>query len=40
MSFANSFYQKGAALDHVWGFVDGTLRGIAHPVQKPESDFQ
>ena len=33
MSFANSVYQKGAALDNVLGFVDGTLRGIAHPIQ-------
>ena len=33
MSFANSIYQKVAALDSVWGFVDGTLRGIARPVQ-------
>ena len=33
MSFPNSIYQKGAALDNVWGFVDCTLRGIARPVQ-------
>ena len=33
MSFANSVYHKGAALDNVWGFTDDTLRGIAHPVQ-------
>ena len=33
MSFANSIYQKGTALGNVWGFVDGTLRGIARPVQ-------
>ena len=33
MFFANSIYQNGIALDNVWGFVDGTLRGIAHPVQ-------
>ena len=33
MSFANSIYQKGTALDNVWGFVDGTLRGIALPFQ-------
>ena len=33
MFFANSIYQNGIALDNVWGFVDGTLRGIAHPFQ-------
>ena len=33
MSFANSIYQKGTALDNVWGFVNGTLRGIALPFQ-------
>ena len=32
MSFANSIYQKGTALDNIWGFVDSTLRGIARPV--------
>ena len=32
MSFANSIYQKGTALDNICGFVDGTLRGIARPV--------
>ena len=34
MSFANSVYQKGAALDNVWDFVDRTLRGIACPIHK------
>ena len=34
MSFSNSIYHKGAALDNAWDFVDHSLRGIACPVQK------
>ena len=33
MCFSNSIYEKGAALNNVWGFVDCTWRGIASPVQ-------
>ena len=38
MSFANSVYLKSAALDNVWGLVDGTLRDIARPVQKDQME--
>ena len=33
MSFTNSIYQNGAALNNVRGFVDDTLRGTARPFQ-------
>lgn len=29
--FARAIYQRGAALDNCWGFVDGTLRPICRP---------
>lgn len=29
--FANAVHRKGAALDNVWGFIDGTVRGISRP---------
>lgn len=29
--FSNAIYAKGAALDNVWGFIDGTVRGISRP---------
>ena len=32
-SFAYSIYQTGAALENVWGFVNGTLRCRARSVQ-------
>ena len=39
MSFADSAYQKGDTLGNVWGFVDGTLRGIASPSSKSENNL-
>ena len=30
-TFANKIHEKRAALDNVWGFVDGTVRGISKP---------
>lgn len=32
-SYATAVHQKGAPLDVVWGFVDGTLRRTARPVR-------
>ena len=29
--FANTISDKGAALNNVWGFIDGTVRGISRP---------
>ena len=29
--FSNAIYQKGAALDNVWAFVDGMVRGTTRP---------
>ena len=31
MSFAGAIYAKGGALNNVWGFIDGTVRGISRP---------
>ena len=31
MIFADSVYRKGAALDNVWGFIDGTVRACSRP---------
>ena len=32
-SFAQAVHRKGAALDNVWGFIDGTLKGCCRPQQ-------
>ncbi len=29
--FAQAVYDKGAALQHVWGFIDGTVRRVCRP---------
>ena len=29
--FARAIYQKGAALDNVWGFIDGTVKACCRP---------
>ena len=31
--YADAIYQKGAALDNCWGFIDGTVRPICRPKQ-------
>ena len=31
--YANAIYQKGAAIDFCWGFVDGTVRPICRPTK-------
>ena len=30
-AFADSIHSKGAALDNVWGFIDGTVRPCCRP---------
>ena len=29
--YSNAIYEKGAALDFCWGFVDGTVRPVCRP---------
>ena len=31
MLFANAIHMRGAALDNVWGFIDGTVRACCRP---------
>lgn len=31
VDFAEAIYNKGAALDNCWGFIDGTVRPVARP---------
>ena len=31
MSFDDAIFRKGAALDNVWGFIDGTVRACSRP---------
>lgn len=31
--FSNAIHRKGAPLDQVWGFIDGTVRPTAKPVR-------
>ena len=35
--FANTFYQRGSPLENCWGFVDGTVRPICRPGEKPDN---
>ena len=32
-TYADAIHQKGAALNNFWGFIDGTVRLICHPLQ-------
>ena len=34
LEFAKAIYDSGAPLTHCWGFIDGTVRGIARYVEK------
>ena len=34
VEFAKAIYDSGAPLTHCWGFIDGTVRGIARYVEK------
>lgn len=38
-SFSNSIHDKGAALPNVWGFIDGTVRGICRPSRNQRSVY-
>ena len=34
LEFAKAIYDSGAPLNHCWGFIDGTVHGIARYVEK------
>ena len=40
MSFASSIYEKGAALENVWNFVNGTLRSAVRSVQNQRVTYK
>ena len=39
VSFADAIYNQGAALDNVWDFIDGTVRGISRPSRNQRSVY-